>query len=82
MKKKKLPIKSARVGDQRIEYFRIDDLLEIVEKNKDAIRLLLNNPSEEPIQLLKNEALWFLKRPLNAKKLKYPPVLEPEQEQS
>jgi hypothetical protein len=75
LKKKKLLIKSARVGDQRIEYFRIDDLTEAVEKNKDAIKLLLNNPNEEPIDIIKNEALWYLTRPLNAKKLKYPPVL-------
>jgi hypothetical protein len=43
---------------------------------------LLNNPSEEPIDMIKNEALWFLTRPLNAKKLKYPPVLEPGQSSS
>ena len=47
LKKKNMPIKSARVEDQRIEFFRIDDLELTVENNKEAFKSLLK--TEEPI---------------------------------
>lgn len=31
LRKKKLPIKYARVGDQRVEYFRVEEVRRIVD---------------------------------------------------
>ena len=74
--KKKLPLKYARVGDQRVEYFRLQDLETVISNYKPNIQALLNT-TQDPLDLMKTEALFYLARPLNAKALKYPQVLDP-----
>lgn len=72
LKKKNLKLKYARVGDQSVEYCRIDELDKVLQAHKEYIVELLK--SETALEDLKND-LVYLARPLNAANLRYPPTL-------
>lgn len=69
LKKEGLRFEYARVGQNRIEYFRLDDFNKL--KDNKGQKISKNEEISKLIEHIRNDLIYF-KRPAEMKNLKYP----------